>query len=183
MKRNEFIRKACSAGMCSCAGFSLLSAGSSGEKTSDAEKKLKQTMEFIQKRFARLMQGMNLSVSGETRKKILEDVGRSCAGAYRDSFIKFKNDPEGFLNFIKKDWAERTEYDKTAKTMRIIGHKTERCVCPFVEKSITPKEFCDCSIGFNKEALEIVFGKPVDVKIEESVLRGGERCTFIAVIK
>jgi predicted ArsR family transcriptional regulator len=111
--------------------------------------------------------------------KILENLGRACAKEHAASFEKFKGDPESFLGDLKKNWAERTEYDKKTKTMKVIGKKQESCFCPFVDKSMTPKDFCNCSIGFNKESFETVLGQPVDVIIEESILRGGERCSFV----
>jgi predicted hydrocarbon binding protein len=110
-------------------------------------------------------------------------MGRTCAKENADEFLKFKDNPEGFLEDMKQKWAERTEYDKGTKTIRVIGRKQETCFCPFVDKSMTPKEFCNCSIGFNKEAFETILGKPVDVKIEESILRGGERCSFVINVK
>jgi hypothetical protein len=178
MKRKDFIKSACTAGMCSCAGLSLLSANLFA-MSDDAKKESDWRLGFMQKRFAKLIEGMNSSIDQETKTKILEGMGRTCAKAQTDSFMKFKDDPEGLLDHMKKAWAERTEYDKKTKTMKVIGRKEESCFCPFVDKSITPKDFCNCSIGFNKEAFEMVLGKPVDVKVEESILRGGERCSFV----
>jgi hypothetical protein len=80
---------------------------------------------------------------------------------------------------IKADWAENTEYDPQAKKIRVIGKKDPACFCPFVDKSITPKNFCQCSMGNMKETFETILGKTVNVKIEESILYGGERCTFV----
>jgi predicted ArsR family transcriptional regulator len=179
MKRNEFLKSACKLGMCSCVGVSLLSGKSIADATDDAKKELEQTMGFIHKRFAKLIEGMNSSVDEGTKTKILEGVGRTCAGEYKDSFLKYKDNLEGFLDNLKKTWADQAEYDKKSKTIRVVGKKQKSCFCPFVNNSMTPKDFCNCSIGFNKESFETVLGKPVDVKIEESILRGGERCTFV----
>jgi hypothetical protein len=33
----------------------------------------------------------------KTKAHILENLGRTCANENRDSFAKFKNNPEGFL--------------------------------------------------------------------------------------
>jgi predicted ArsR family transcriptional regulator len=182
MKRNEFLKSACSLGMCSCAGISLLSAGTF-TVSEDAKKESDWRIEFIQKRFAKMMAGMDSIIDQETKVKILENLGRSCAKEFAESYEKFKGDPELFLSNLEKTWAERTEYDKKAKTIKVIGKKRESCGCPFVNKSMTPKDFCNCSIGFNKESFETVLGNPVDVKVEESILRGGEKCTFLITMK
>jgi predicted ArsR family transcriptional regulator len=180
MKRKEFLRSACSLGMCSCASLSLLSTTTLIANSDDTKKKESDwRIGFIQRRFAKLLEGMNSTVDEQTRKKILEGVGRTCAKENSEFFTKFKDNPEGFLEELKQKWAENTSFDKSAKTIRVTGKKQESCFCPFVEKSITPKDFCNCSIGFNKESFEMVLGKSVNVKIEESILRGGERCTFI----
>jgi len=183
MKRNEFLKSACSLGMCSCAGVSILSgetltASSDGKKNEQDWK-----IGFIQKRFAKMIAGMDSTVDQETKVKILENLGRACAKEHAASFEKFKGNPESFLGDLEKNWAERTEYDKKTKTMKVIGKKQESCFCPFVDNSITPKDFCLCSTGNMKETFETILGQPVDVKVEESILRGGERCSFTITMK
>jgi predicted hydrocarbon binding protein len=180
MKRKEFIASACTLGICSCAvlsGGTLLSASSAV-----ADEKEDWRLGFMRTRFAKLIGILDSTVDGETKKKILENMGRACARENLAFYEKFKNDPEGYLNEVKQKWAERTEYDKEAQTIRIVGKKTEKCFCPFVDQSITPKDFCYCSSGYIKETLETVLGRPVEAVIEESKLRGGERCTHSATV-
>jgi predicted hydrocarbon binding protein len=183
MERKEFLQSACTLGMCSCAGVSFLSGGTLPASFDDTKKESDWRLGFIQKRFAKMIGGMDSTIDQETKTKILENVGRTCAKENAASFAKFKGDPESFLEDMKRQWAERTEYDKYTKTMKIIGKKQESCFCPFVDKSMTPKDFCNCSIGFNKEAFETIMGQPVDVKVEESILRGGERCSFTITMR
>ena len=80
---------------------------------------------------------------------------------------------------MKKNWAENVEYNKGKKSIRVVGKKAENCYCPLVDKSITPKDFCNCSMGWAKQTYETVFEKPVKVTIEESILFGGERCSHL----
>jgi hypothetical protein len=179
MKRNEFVRSACSLGMCSCAGLSLISPAVLLAGTDEVVKKESDwRLSFIQRRFARMLESINANVDGQTRGKILESVGRACAKENSESYLKFKDDPDGYLEEMKKSWIEKVEFDKSAKTIRINGKKQEFCFCPFIDKSITPKEFCDCSIGYMKESYEAILGNPVEIKLEESILRGGGRCVF-----
>lgn len=180
MKRKEFLTSACTLGMCLCAGFSFLSSGTLSANSDETKKKESDwRLEFIHKRFAKLLESMDSTIDREAKNKILESVGRACAKENADSWKKFKDNLEGFLDEMKRLWAERTEYHKETKTIRVFGKKQESCFCPFVDRLITPKDFCSCSIGFHKEAFETILGKAVDVKIEESILRGGERCSFV----
>ncbi len=180
MKRKEFIASACTLGICSCAvlsGGTLLTAASAA-----ADEKEDWRLEFMRTRFAKLVEILDSAVGGETKKNILENMGRACARENSAFYAKYKNDPEGYLDEVKQKWAERTEYDKEAKTVRIVGKKTEKCFCPFVDHSITPKDFCSCSSGYFKETFETILGKPVEAVIEESILHGGERCSHVAKI-
>ena len=112
-------------------------------------------------------------------KKDAWRAGEKISKIYADFYEKFKNDPEGFLNEVKKSWAENIEFNKEAKSIRIIGRKVESCFCPLADKSLTPKEFCNCSVGWAKQTYGTVLGKQVNVTIEESILYGGERCSFL----
>lgn len=38
--------------------------------------------------------------------------------------------------------------------------------------------YCWCSVGYVQEIHERVFGRPVNVELVESVLRGNPRCRF-----
>ncbi len=182
MKRNEFLKSACSLGMCSCAGVSLLCAGTL-TASDDAKKESDWRIGFIQKRFAKMVEGLDTSVNQETKTKILENIGHTCASENAASFVKYKGVPDTYLENMKKEFAENASYNRKAKTMKIIGKKRETCSCPFVDASITPKDFCSCSVGYFKESLSTVLEQPVDVKIEESILRGGERCIFTITLK
>jgi predicted hydrocarbon binding protein len=178
MKRKEFLKSACTAGICSCAGLSFFPGRNLFAMSDDDKKGFDRRLDFIHKRFARLIEDMDSSIDEKTKAKILENLGRTCATENKEYYLKYKNNPEGFLEDVKQKWAERTEYNKETKIIKVIGKKQESCFCPLVDKSMTPKDFCNCSIGFNKEVFETILEKPVDIKIEESILHGGERCSF-----
>ncbi len=58
------------------------------------------------------------------------------------------------------------------------------CHCPWAREAIRqgdvrPAEtFCQCSGGFHKKPLEVALGRPLKVRVLESVLRGDMRCRF-----
>lgn len=58
------------------------------------------------------------------------------------------------------------------------------CHCPWARESLrngeTPvsAKFCQCSAGFHKKSWEVIFGKPLQADVLESVLNGDLRCRF-----
>ncbi|MBE0698444.1 MAG: hypothetical protein IH586_16125 [Anaerolineaceae bacterium] len=58
------------------------------------------------------------------------------------------------------------------------------CHCPWARESLRKGEtivsakFCQCSAGFHKKAWEVIFGKPLQAEVLESVLKGDMRCRF-----
>jgi predicted ArsR family transcriptional regulator len=179
MKRNQFLSSACTLGLCSCAGLSTVSSNTLLAGDDDSKKKATDwRIGFMQKRFAGLIQVLDSNVDEQTRIKILESIGRTCAKENAEALKKYKDNPEAYLKDIKEKWAENTEFDPQEKKIRVIGKKEPACFCPFVDKALTPKHFCQCSLGNMKETFETILGTPVEATIEESILYGGERCTF-----
>lgn len=184
MKRNEFF-KTCGAGMCGCGVLGLLAPLAA--RADDAAKPaaavpedyelLKQQLEGARERFAKLLTVMGEQLDAATRNKILQGLGGQCSQPYGPFFSKYRGNLQGFLDKIKTAWVERTEYDEKTGILRVVG-KPAPCACPLVKAGRTPVEFCDCSGGWNQAAFSTVLGRPVTIEIEESVLRGGTRCSF-----
>lgn len=177
MKRNDFL-KACGAGVCSCGVWGLLAPNSAAADDNPS----KQQLDAARERFAKLLSIMRENLDDATRLKILERLGRECARDYSALFQKYRGDLQGFLAKIKTAWIERTEYDENSGILRLIG-KPSPCVCPLAKAGRTPAEFCDCTLGWQKAAFSAVLGKPVTAEIEESVLRGGSRCSFRIAVR
>ncbi|HBF35650.1 TPA: hypothetical protein DDW35_13895, partial [Candidatus Sumerlaeota bacterium] len=83
----------------------------------------------------------------------------------------------GFLEQAKREWVEKAEYDEKNKVITIVDRATT-CNCPAVQKTAMPGAYCQCSLGWQKYAYSTIVGKPVDVVVVESILRGGKRCAF-----
>ncbi|HSQ35288.1 MAG TPA: hypothetical protein VLQ89_04770 [Candidatus Binatia bacterium] len=189
MNRNEFF-KTCGAGICGCGVLGLLAplaalaedtAASTAAVPQDYEL-LKRQLEGARERFAKLLAVMAEELDDATRNKILQSLGSQCSQDYGAFFSKYRGDLQGFLDKIKTAWVERTEIDEKTGILRVIG-KPAPCACPLVKAGRTPVEFCDCSRGWTQAAFSTVLGKPVSVEIEESVLRGGTRCSFRVGVK
>jgi hypothetical protein len=178
MKRHDFL-KLCAAGVCGCCSVGFLAPLSAEAEQGDAqtpEELTKRQLDFTRERFAGLLAIMGEHLDNATRDRILKKLGHECAQDSNAFFQKFRGDFEGFLATIQTRWVERTEYDEATDTLRVIG-KVRPCVCPLVKAGRTPGDFCACSAGWNQYAYSTVLGKPVSVELEETVLRGGSRCT------
>jgi predicted hydrocarbon binding protein len=177
MTRGQFL-KGCASGVCSCAAGALVPlepAGAQSEQPEDAA--LKKKVDACQVRFARLVGILNQNLEPSLRKKIFENLGRECAREYQDLTGKYSNDLKGFLAMAQTQWVEKVEFDEKAGTIRIVD-KGPQCSCPLVKEGSTPPEFCDCTLGWQKEAYSAMLGRPVEAELEESILRGGRRCVF-----
>ena len=185
MKRNDFF-KTCGAGICGCGVLGLLAPLAARAADADTAvpaavpedvEMLKQQLEGARERFAKLLSVMGEQLDDATRGKILQGLGRECAQDYGPFFSKYRGDLPGFLEKIKTAWVEQAEYNEKTGILRTVG-KPAPCACPLVKAGRTPAEFCDCSRGWTQAAFSTVLGRPVSVEIEESVLRGGSRCSF-----
>ncbi len=55
------------------------------------------------------------------------------------------------------------------------------CFCPIIRERLDagmPPAFCNCGAGWFRQQWEGATGRPVQIEIVESLLRGDERCTF-----
>lgn len=189
MKRSDFL-KTCGAGACGCGLLGFLAplssrAGNGEGQTATApadNSQLKQELDGARARFAKLVSIMGEDLDGATRDKILARLGRECAQANSPLFQKYRGDLQGFLTKTKTAWLEEAEYDEKAGILRIIG-KPGPCACPLVKVGRTPADFCNCTLGWQQVAFSTVIGKPVTAEIEETVLRGGSRCSFRITVK
>jgi predicted hydrocarbon binding protein len=124
-----------------------------------------------------LMKNMDIQLDEESKIKVLEECGRACAEKHaKKEALKFKGNLGGWLATMKK-WVGENNVQKEGNTVRLIYSK---CFCPLVG-SIEPllsDTFCNCSRGWLKENFETVVGKPVKVKMEESIMMGGQECRF-----
>lgn len=79
------------------------------------------------------------------------------------------------IPYMAKDYLEATD----TRLKRYFA-----CHCPWARESIlqdegpVSAEFCKCSAGFHKKALEVIFEQPLHAEVLESVLQGDMRCRF-----
>ncbi len=114
--------------------------------------------------------------------EIVSQVGRDCCKSYKmdEKAAKFRSNPEEFIKNIEKHtfWDEKATADWEKGVIKVTGKKRSSCVCPFAKSPGIPEPLCDhCCIGFQKELFESLLQTKVQVKVDESVLKGGNRCS------
>lgn len=171
MNRKEFVTSALSLG-CICSGGAAVLAGEPSEGSREIAD-LKQKIDFMQKRMARLVRALDK----DTRARVLATMGRECAKEFGFLIDRFRGKPEEFLQEARRQWMESASYDAEKGVIRVVDRSTS-CTCAFVQPGVTPGDFCDCTLGWQKEAYSAILGESVDAEIEGSVLRGDPKCAF-----
>jgi hypothetical protein len=133
----------------------------------------------MEKWLACLISGLEEHVDEEHRVKVLEQCGRQCQSQSlvtkaKSIYKKSKNKQEFLENFAK-----------VYKQLHFEGENVyivyPRCFCSFVNK-ISQGElsstWCNCSRGWVKELFEGALGRPVEVALEKSIVKGDEECRF-----
>ena len=77
MNRKDFFKKTCAMGICGCAGLGIFNTQSVSAQ--NPEEKEDWRIGFMQKRFAKLIEMMNIELDAEERNLLLEEMGRACA--------------------------------------------------------------------------------------------------------
>jgi predicted hydrocarbon binding protein len=171
MDRNEFFRNACGLGICSCIGAISINDLHAAEQKSEPDWR----EGFVKYRFAKLIGILDSTLDQNTKNQIIENLGRECAkGGFSNKHI---NDPEGFFKEINTRWGENATYDKENGIIRIETPERD-CVCPFVDSKTISPSVCQCSVGWQTQTYETIFGKEVKAKCVESVVRGSKKCVF-----
>ncbi len=173
MDRKEFLKTVCGLGACGCA-MGLASAPASlaaAEAPADEQRLL-----FARYQLAKLVGFMAAGVPAETCAGILESTGRECAKLGQLG-ARFKGDPEGYFAEAKASWGTEFAWDK-AKGIVTVAVAEGPCGCPLVNPKRTPAVWCNCSVGYQRETFEAVFGRPVRARLVESKLGGAKRCVF-----
>jgi hypothetical protein len=181
MKRKEFLNKCSTCSALSVIGlFNLDRVNAQGNsiKQEDTD-----TEPMNKNQVRELLKFIDSSVNESDKEKIFNKLGTEClySNNYDKWVISFKNNQEEFFNRVKrgesKYW-EKLEYDKDKSVITLIGRKFQSCVCEYGQCDEPPKSLCNyCCKRFQEELFGILLEKKVNVRIDESILLGGERCS------
>jgi len=136
-----------------------------------------QRLVFARYQMAKLVGFLKTDAPADVASDILEKTGRECCKLAQIP-AKFKGDAERYLAAIKQLWNTGSSWDRAEGIITLTIPDDGPCGCPLVDSRRTPAIWCQCSVGYQKEAFETVFGKPVQVSLRESKLQGSRRCVF-----
>jgi predicted hydrocarbon binding protein len=137
---------------------------------------------FINDWISNLMENMDEHLDEEAKINLLEECGRTCAETHaKAEALKHAGDLEGWLGQFKK-WVGSDNVQMEGNAVRITYNK---CLCPLVQDRppLMTATYCHCSRGWLKETFETVMEKPVDVKMEDSIMQGGKNCRFFVLFE
>ena len=183
MEKREFLKKMCGMGMCACTASFAASESPHTETEDDECKKAKEMnwrlewrLNLAKRQYSTLLTQIEPEIPVDKLAQMLEDMGRNCARNLGWA-EKYKGNPEGFFKYMHEHAGEQLSFDESGKIINIVT-PDRPCVCPVVNISEIPDYYCNCSKGWQKETYETILGKPVEVMIRESALRGSKRCVF-----
>jgi len=143
----------------------------------DQENKMSQKIKFLHDWIANLIKNMERHLNEKQRTKLLEECGRACAKRHaQKEALKFKGDLDGWLGTMKK-WVGTDNVQRDMSYVRVMYSK---CFCPLVQDAppLMSETYCNCSRGWLREVFETVMEKPIEVKLEDSIMKGGKQCRF-----
>ena len=134
--------------------------------------------EFTKKWIKNLMENMDAHLDERTKVELMESCGRACA---RSGPVHVARECRGNLDrwlATLREWHGGEEHvQQDGDVVRVV---CTDCLCP-VAKDIPEGlscTYCYCSLGWMKETFGAVVGKPVDVELLQSIVRGAETCEF-----
>jgi len=170
--RRELLKNACGLGVCGCAlGILGIPEKARAEDTGAVDQRLA----FARYQVAKLVGFVAGATTPEACAGILEKTGRECAKL--GQLGQFKGNPEGYFAAAKQAWGTGFTWDKEKGTVTVATAEGP-CGCPLVDAKRTPALWCNCSVGYQKEAFETIFGRPVQASLKESKLTGAKRCVM-----
>lgn len=137
----------------------------------------------MEKWIACLIAGLDKHVDEERGAKVLEQCGRQCQS---QSFI------EKAQNLYQKSKSIDEFLNKFGKVYKHLHREGDKlyiiypkCYCSHVNKIPQGKlsaTYCNCSRGWAKALFEGALGRPVEVVMEESIVKGDKQCKFRIVV-
>ncbi len=181
MNRKEFIKSACQIGVASGAFLIAESDGCCAMPSEQEDQSVNRREKFTQDWIRTLMNNMDSQMDEATRIKLMEASGRACARRDAVNAAKeCKGDLDKFLATMRK-WVGADNVRKDGNKVHLVYSK---CLCPMVQSGTDrlSDTYCNCSRGWVKEMFETVHGKPVEVRLTESIMRGGKACRFVVQV-
>ncbi len=177
MDRKAFIQSVCGLGLCGCAAGLV---GAAAPALADDPPAEDQRLLFARYQLAKLVGFMAADLPGPACAAVLEKTGRECARLGQLG-KRFEGNPDGYFAAGRQAWGTEFTWDKDKRVVTVTVADGP-CGCPLVNEKRTPAVWCSCSVGYQKESFEAVFGRSVEVNLKASRLGGATRCVFEVTI-
>lgn len=129
-----------------------------------------------------LLDYLDKCVDEKTRVEVLENCGRNCvSSSFVEKAISCRNrakDMDDFFDKLSEIWSP---LQRDGDDIYVVY---EKCYCPLGRALLKDyadslsSSFCNCGRGWIKELFESALERPVDVKLETSVIQGNDVCKF-----
>jgi hypothetical protein len=187
MNRKDFFRSSLAA--TACAGCFLLPSTSliASESLAPEDEKYKQLLqenEFIKNWLSDLLETIDENLDEPSKAFLMAGCGRGCFNRHqfkKDIAEKGKGDLDKLLEAYKNNF----EVWKEGNQIHVrYGEVSQGCYCPAAKyRPAKPNDMhCECTRATHQTIFETALGRPVDVKILESVRRGNKTCHFLATV-
>ncbi len=144
---------------------------------------VEQSREFAGSWVGLLLSALEAEVDRETRRRILARCAQSCTGYWAGvaAEVRGLSGEPSDVDALLAAFAERLPggadlaRDGDLIRWRFTGPS---CPCPVSQHTPHPG-ICDCSISHVRGMLEPLLGRPLEVELLRSRLRGAEDCLFV----
>ena len=145
----------------------------------DCDKKIEYVKDWVK----RFIEVVDTKLNKEEGQKLMDQCGRSCFCSHQNSSEPVvKMEPGDLVKHLKTIWSEEaaTKEDDIVFIKYILRDQPNKCLCPMVNRFSTEISgtYCLCSAGYLKQMFETYTDKSVEVEIRESIIRGGNVCSF-----
>jgi hypothetical protein len=178
MNRRELLKSTCAAGACAC--LAAWGGVSSAESASGSDKPKDWQIDFLRARLEDLLAIITTTLDEPTQATVLAKLGRACG---KQVVKGYEGNPDAYWAHIKTLWLERVEYDKATGVIHLTEKARTQCNCPLAALMKVPGNMCFCSVGTQEGICEALFNRPAKATVDESVLRGGKRCSFTVTLQ
>ncbi len=135
---------------------------------------------FMRARLENLLEIITTTLDEPTQAKVLAKLGRECG---KQVVKGYEGNPEAYWAYIKGQWLERVEYERDQGIIHLTEKPRTQCNCPLAALMKVPKNLCSCSVGTQEGIYEALFSRPAKARVDESILRGGKRCSFTITLQ
>lgn len=181
MNRKEFLNKC---GSCGALSLLALFHPIKTEANSKILRKDDESSEPMNKtQIQEVLKFIHSSVKSSEKEKIFNKLGTECLYSrdYDKWIIGQRENLDEFFNRVQRGestYWEKLEYDKEKSVITLVGRKFTSCVCEYGKCDDPPESLCNyCCKRFQEELFGLLLNKKVKVRIDESIILGGERCS------